>query len=147
MGYFKMDDNIIDKYGKKIGLSGIGLFAYLSRRANKDGISFASLDRIRCDTGTGSVNTIIKYIKKVEEVGLARKWKKKRKKYYLYHYQILTRPPSINDNSYRQKVNTKEYTMKEYHIKEKDNILKKRESYKSKFSKELYNKFGLQEKP
>ena len=118
MGYFRMNDEMIDKYGKQLGAPCLGLYTYLSRRADKKGQSFPSIKTIMKDLGIGSYNTVNKYIKKLEKLGLLIRWKKLGKKYQHYQYQIMNRPPSKNDNKLTQKVNTKEYTNKENSIKE-----------------------------
>lgn len=130
MGYFRMSDNIIDMYGKKLGLAGLGLFAYLSRRADKSGISFPSINKIKKDLGVGSAATIRRYTKRIENLGLIKRWLVPGKEYSNYHYQILYRPPSQNERTLPQKVTTKEYTVKENTFKEKEFIKNKRDSYK-----------------
>jgi len=68
-GWFWMDDDIIDRYGRILGTTGIAVYAYLARRANPRGVSFPSYSTIAHDLAI-SRKTAISYIQKLEELGL-----------------------------------------------------------------------------
>ncbi len=68
-GWFWMEDAVIDVYAPRIGASGIAVYAYLARRADKQGVCFPSYDTIAHDLGL-SRRTAIAYVKLLQEHGL-----------------------------------------------------------------------------
>lgn len=68
-GWFWMEDAVIDHYGKALGAIGIAIYAYLARRADKNGVSFPSFSTIAAELALGR-RTVIKYIHKLEALGL-----------------------------------------------------------------------------
>ena len=68
-GWFWMDDDIIDRYGRILGATGIAVYAYLARRAAPNGVSFPSYGTIAQDLAISRKTAII-YVKKLEELGL-----------------------------------------------------------------------------
>lgn len=126
MGYFKLPDDIIDKHGKKLGLSGIGLYTYLARRADKGGSSFPSLRTIASDTGTGSTNTVSRYLAILKALFLLKINRVSHGKHTKLVYQILIQPVSKNEIGVYQNLRNKEYTYKENTLKERNiKVLKK----------------------
>lgn len=69
-GLFWLRNDLFDIFGASIGVSCVGLYAYLARRADKNGVSYPSLKRIRKDLKIGSPNTLSKYISILEQHGL-----------------------------------------------------------------------------
>ncbi len=68
-GWFWMDDDIIDRYGRILGTTGIAVYAYLARRADPNGVSFPSYSTIARDLAISRKTAII-YIKKLQDLGL-----------------------------------------------------------------------------
>ena len=68
-GWFWMEDAVIDVYAPRIGASGIAVYAYLARRADRQGVCFPSYDTIARDLGL-SRRTAIAYVKLLQEHGL-----------------------------------------------------------------------------
>ncbi len=68
-GWFWMDDDIIDRYGRVLGTTGIAVYAYLARRADPNGVSFPSYSTIANDLAISRKTAII-YIKKLQDLGL-----------------------------------------------------------------------------
>lgn len=146
MKYFKVSDEIIDKYGESIGPLGISIFIALVRRCNKQGVCFPSIEKIKKDTGIRSDNTVRKHLKNLLVSGLIRRRLRPAKKYSRYEYQILLVVPSINEYRYPQKMSTKEYPMKEYLNKERHLIKEKRGKHKPLGVNYLYDRFDLNNK-
>ncbi len=68
-GWFWMEDAVIDTYGRALGAIGVAIYAYLARRSDPRGVSFPSYGTIARDLNLGR-RTVIKYIHKLEELGL-----------------------------------------------------------------------------
>ena len=68
-GWFWMEDAVIDTYGRALGAIGLAVYAYLARRSDPRGVSFPSYGTIARDLNLGR-RTVIKYIHKLEELGL-----------------------------------------------------------------------------
>lgn len=113
-GYFWAEDAIIDTFGSRLGLQGVGLLTYFKRRAAKDGSSFPAVKRIQKDLNIGSPNTVNRYIQRLVELQLLRVWKSRGK----LQFQILSLGGSISAGAPIQKVIAKEYPMKEHTKKE-----------------------------
>ena len=135
-GYYWLPDELIDKHGTQLGLSGIGLYSYLARRADKHGRSYPGLKRICKDTGIGSENTIRRYLTILKDLQILKVWKVNGK----FQYQILIQQNSQNKDEYTQKVNLKEYTSKEYTKKELDIDFNKNYAGRTKTLKALKEK-------
>ncbi|NIP37849.1 MAG: helix-turn-helix domain-containing protein [Candidatus Dadabacteria bacterium] len=135
MGHFYAPDEVFDLpvsgYAKLILLN-------LCRRANKDGSSFPSKNRIASDCGI-SKRSVYKYIKELEDNRLIQKRNIiGRSSTYVLSEGIvnISKSNHINDESRqispegqanfagvpRQSLPTKEYTLKEYTYKEASNI-------------------------
>lgn len=69
-GYFKVNNDILDKYGQKLGPMGFTIYSCLIRHNGKNGC-FPSHKRISNITGI-SKRTVIKYIAIIEEIGLVK---------------------------------------------------------------------------
>ena len=68
-GWFWMEDAVIDTYGRALGAIGLAVYAYLARRSDPRGVSFPSYGTIARDLNLGR-RTVIKYIHRLEELGL-----------------------------------------------------------------------------
>lgn len=113
-GYFKMNNSDVDLLGPILGPRGLGFLAYFRRRASKNGISFASLERIRKDLGVGSFNTIKKYMNLLRDNQVLKAWKENGK----WKFQVIPIGISHNENAPFQIMKLKEEPKKENPIKE-----------------------------
>ncbi len=68
-GWFWMEDDVIDKYGRALGAIGVAIYAYLARRSDPRGVSFPSYGTIARDLNLGR-RTVINHIRKLEQLGL-----------------------------------------------------------------------------
>jgi len=68
-GWFWMEDDVIDKYGRALGAIGVAIYAYLARRSDPSGVSFPSYGTIARDLNLGR-RTVINHIRKLEKLGL-----------------------------------------------------------------------------
>ncbi len=68
-GWFWMENTVIDVYAPCIGAAGVAVYAYLARRADRQGLCFPSYDTIARDLGL-SRRTAIAYVKLLQEHGL-----------------------------------------------------------------------------
>ncbi len=64
-----MENALIDVHAPHIGASGIAVYAYLARRADRQGVCFPSYDTIARDLGL-SRRTAVAYVKLLQEHGL-----------------------------------------------------------------------------
>jgi len=71
MGYYKTPDFIFDIL---LSPQAIAILSYFCRRADKSGRSFPSIDRICKDTGIKSPTSVRKYINKLIELDLVKKF-------------------------------------------------------------------------
>ena len=65
-GWFWMEDAIIDRFGPRLGAIGVAIYAYLARRANREGVSFPSYQTIARQLKL-SRRTVITYMQMLEE--------------------------------------------------------------------------------
>ncbi len=68
-GWFWLEDDVIDTYGRALGAIGVAIYAYLARRSDPRGVSFPSYGTIAHDLNLGR-RTVINHIRKLEELGL-----------------------------------------------------------------------------
>jgi DNA-binding Lrp family transcriptional regulator len=67
--YFRIDNDIIDKYGSELGAYGLAVYMCLARFTNADGLSWPSYETIAKRTGI-SRKQVIREVKKLEDLDL-----------------------------------------------------------------------------
>ncbi len=65
-GWFWIEDAVIDRFGPHIGAIGVAVYAYLARRADKQGICFPSYQTVARQLNL-SRRTVITYISLLEQ--------------------------------------------------------------------------------
>jgi hypothetical protein len=84
---FWIDNEILEVYGSRLKASGIALYCALARHANsKTQLCFPAYPRLMELSGIGKRNTISKYLKIIEDLGLVlivRNKKRQPNKYYM----------------------------------------------------------------
>lgn len=115
--YF-VDNEILEIYGTKLKSSGVAIYSALARHANSDTQAcFPSYPRIMKLAGVGKRNTVSKYLKILEELGLILVLRNKKRKPNIY---FLINPLNTKKDSIQTYTVKKEYT---YSQKEKEQYL------------------------
>ncbi len=68
-GRFWIEDAVIDRYGPHIGAIGVAVYAYLARRADRQGVCFPSYQTVAQQLNL-SRRTVITYVRLLEQHGL-----------------------------------------------------------------------------
>ncbi len=68
-GRFWIEDAVIDRHGPQIGAIGVAVYAYLARRADRQGVCFPSYQTVARQLNL-SRRTVITYIRLLEQQGL-----------------------------------------------------------------------------
>ncbi|MCE9585055.1 helix-turn-helix domain-containing protein [Candidatus Nomurabacteria bacterium] len=115
---FWVDNEIIEKYGPKLKSSGIAIYCTLARHANsKTQSCFPSYPTIMKFSGIGKRNTVSKYIKIIEELGLILVLRNKKRQPNIY---FLMDPLNTKKDSIQMYTVKKEYS---YDQKENEQYL------------------------